>query len=188
MGASASKKQLTAKMLDHVLAHGLHQANLPDLAQAAGVSEAALLEHYGDWNGVLFDVLTGVAYGFEEVYMNFIPAGVRLPAIELYRRMTDLTDGAWMQPYNQLWAEMIVIGARGDGPAGPIARDVVRGFAELIDAHLAIDDPVMRRQIAALLVVQSDVTCFYRPIDDANQVDLARTGLNHLLEQIEPAG
>lgn len=175
-------------MVGNVLERGLFRVDMANMAEAAGVSEQFLLEHFGDWDGVLFDVLTAVAYGFEEFYMGSLPAETRYPAAQLYRRLTAITDGAWMQPYNKLWSEMIVASGREESPAREITRDVVRGFVELIDAHLAIADPVRRGQIAALLVVQSDTTSFFNPVMAGEHVEQARAALLHLLEGMDSDG
>lgn len=140
--APMSRESLLPLLMGHVLAHGLGQASLRPLARAAGTSDRMLLYHFGTKERLIGDLLSHVA-GVYAAGLDAVLAQGERPASRaalLTRILAQNADPA-MQPFLQLWWE-IVGGAARDLPGfRSAAAGMVGQLLGWLEGHMPAGDP-----------------------------------------------
>ncbi|MDF8332345.1 TetR/AcrR family transcriptional regulator [Novosphingobium cyanobacteriorum] len=175
------REALEARLAAHVLAHGLGQTSLRQLAAAAGTSDRMLLYYYADKAALLGAVLTRLAADMANGLAAALPAGDRLPAADLLARVGALAAQPGFRPYMSLWAEIAAEAGRGAQPFAMIATTIAGGFVYWVDERLAEPDPVRRRDLAALLIAVIDGAALLAPLGDGAIATRAMGALQGLL-------
>ena len=137
-----SKESLLPLLTGHVLAKGLGQASLRPLAQAAGTSDRMLIYHFGTKEQLIVDLLSHVA-GLYAAGLDAVLAEGERPVSRqaLMARIIAQNADPAMQPFMQLWWE-IVGGAARDLPGFRAAAAAMVGELLLwLEGHMPEDDP-----------------------------------------------
>jgi AcrR family transcriptional regulator len=140
----------------HMLAHGLGQTSLRQLADAAGVSNRMLLYYFDDKADILTAVLGKVASDLQMHLTRAIPAGVKLPPKDVLRDCATVLLDEDMRPYMQLSIEVIAASGRGVAPFANLAPGLFAGFLSWIEAHLATKNTAKRKAEAAMILAMID--------------------------------
>lgn len=137
-----SRESLLPLLTAHVLAEGLGQASLRPLAKAAGTSDRMLIYHFGTKERLITDLLSFVA-GLYAAGLDAVLAEGQRPASRaalLTRILAQNADPA-MQPFMQLWWE-IVGGAARDLPGFRAAAEGMVGqLLVWLEGHMPAGDP-----------------------------------------------
>lgn len=137
-----SKESLLPLLTAHVLTHGLGQASLRPLAQAAGTSDRMLLYHFGTKERLIIDLLSHVAGLYAGAIDAVLAEGER-PATRqaLMARILDQNADPAFAPFMMLWWE-IVGGAARDLPGyRPAAEAMVGELLVWLEGHMPAGDP-----------------------------------------------
>ncbi len=172
---------LVERLLTHVLAAGLGRTSLRRLAAAAGTSDRMLLYYFRDKADLLEAVLVAGAAGLAARLDAALPGTQALPPAELFEYLGVLTETAEMRPFMRLWSEMSTAAGRGEEPLTGIANRIGEGFIVWAKGKLAVADPVLQGELAALLLVQIDGGALLEPIADGTITRQARQALTRLL-------
>ncbi len=137
-----SRETLLPLLAAHVLAEGLGQASLRPLAKAAGTSDRMLIYHFGTKERLLIDLLAYVA-GVYGAGLEAVIAVAERPATRraLVERILALNADPAMQPFMQLWWE-IVAGAARDMPGFRAAAERMIGeLLTMLEGLMPDGDP-----------------------------------------------
>ena len=168
------RSELVVRLAAHVLANGLGRTSVRDLAGAAGTSDRMLLYYFADKAEILTVVLTRIASDMAAALDMALPFGTRHAPAALLAAVGSMAASPAMRPYMELWAEIAAQAARGTAPFVLIAEAIATGFRDWFDARLAIDDPVLRAAMAALLIIAVDGAALLSPMGGGV---IARDGL-----------
>jgi AcrR family transcriptional regulator len=149
-----SKESLLPRLTAHVLAHGLGQASLRPLAKAAGTSDRMLIYHFGTKEALIAELLSHVA-GVYAAWLDAVMAAGERPASRkalLARILEQNTDPA-MQPFMQLWWEIVGGAARGSPGYRAAAERMVAELLVWLEGHMPAGDPDPRGGARYLLTV-----------------------------------
>ena len=135
----------------HLLATGLGQTSLRQLAAAAGTSDRMLLYYFADKSEVLQATLAAIAQGMNEQLAVAMPEDAALQPAELIGRALAITSSGAFRPYMHLWIEIVAAAARQEEPFAGIAKAISSGFLHWIEVRLAPDITVDRKHMAALV-------------------------------------
>lgn len=158
---SASKKELNRaqaieKIAAHLLAHGLSQASLRQLAAAADISDRMLLYYFQNKDEVLAEALLKIAADNSAALQNAMPDQPKFQGDELLHLMSNLSRRAEFAPYMRLWMECIGAASQGREPFATLSGPILLGFQEGIENMLAIEDATDRKKTAAMILVMID--------------------------------
>src|SRR5512146_529234 len=109
--AMAIREQPRARVLEaleaHLLATGLSQASLRQLAAAAGVSDRMLLYYFADKADVMAQVMARLAAGTAQRPSAAIPQGASLAPWALMAQAGRFVLDHDFLPYMRLWLEVV---------------------------------------------------------------------------------
>lgn len=137
-----TRDSLLPLLMGHVLAHGLGQASLRPLAKAAGTSDRMLIYHFGTKEKLVGDLLSHIAGVYAAGLEAMLNADER-PATRadlLARILAQNADPA-MQPFMQLWWEIVGGAARGLPGFGAAAQRMVGELLVWLERHMPEGDP-----------------------------------------------
>lgn len=150
------RERVLTRLADHLLATGLSQASLRELARAGGVSDRMLLYYFADKAEVLAEACAQVAARIANQLEATFPPGTRLPAREMMREAARMTTGGDMRPFMRLWVEIVAAAARGEAPFVGIAAALLDGFLGWAQAHLEVGPDEDVEAEAALVIATID--------------------------------
>jgi AcrR family transcriptional regulator len=136
----------------HLLATGLAQTSLRQLAAAAGVSDRMLLYYFTDKADLLAQAMGRIAADSAGQLAMAIPADAALSAGQLIGEAVRVTSAPAMKPFMRLWIEVVAAAARGEAPFPAIAQQITQGFLGWIEARLG-DTPLQERTAAAAMIL-----------------------------------
>lgn len=137
-----TRDSLLPLLMGHVLAHGLGGASLRPLAKAAGTSDRMLIYHFGTKEKLVGDLLSFIAGVYAAGLEAMLNADER-PATraDLLARILAQNAAPAMQPFMQLWWE-IVGGAARDMPGfRAAAQRMVDELLVWLEGHMPEGDP-----------------------------------------------
>ncbi|HEX3922498.1 MAG TPA: TetR/AcrR family transcriptional regulator [Streptosporangiaceae bacterium] len=138
----APRGKLLAAAVDYVLAHGLGELSLRDLAGAIGTSHRMLIYHFGSKEGLLVAIVRAI----EENERNFLAglaadpaadpaagpgAGPAAGPVEATRIMWSRLADPAMWPSERLFFEVYSQALQGRPGTAGFARDMVESWVEL---------------------------------------------------------
>lgn len=150
------RERAIAALSVHLIATGLSQTSLRQLAGAAGISDRMLLYYFTDKADVLAAVMGRVAGDLAQSLAAAIPEGEPLPPAQLIARAAAHTTDAAMRPFMRLWIEVVAAAARKEEPYATIARQITAGFLQWIDARLSLPEGADRAAVAAAILALID--------------------------------
>lgn len=140
----------------HLLATGLSQASLRQLAAAAGVSDRMLLYYFADKADVMAQVMARLAAGMAQRLSAAIPEGAGLAPWALMGQAGRFVLDQDFLPYMRLWLEVVAAAARKEAPFGDISRQVTGGFLDWIGQRLDAPPGPSRDGLAAMILALVD--------------------------------
>lgn len=149
---AARRREITDRLADHVLQHGLAGASLRPMAKAAGMSDRMLLYYFRDKADVIASVLDVVAARLTAL-LAVHQAQAPLPLAALKRALAPvlLADTLW--PYMRVWLEIATLAAGGDATSRTNGERIARGFLAWGAAQLDSGSEAERARDAAQLLV-----------------------------------
>jgi AcrR family transcriptional regulator len=137
-----SRESLLPPLMAHVLTEGLGQASLRPLAKAAGTSDRMLIYHFGTKEQLVIDLLGHVA----EVYSAMLDAVLAgcAPATtrpELLARLLAHNLDPAMQPFMQLWWEIVAGSARGAPGFRAAGQAMITKLLGWLEGQMPAGDP-----------------------------------------------
>lgn len=149
----AKRTDLVGRIADTLLACGVAQIPLRDLAVKLGTSDRMLLYYFDDKADLirasLVEVSTRLAARLEEA----IPLR-RLSPAKLIERIMPFFTSPEFGPFMNVWADISARGGRGEEPFRSIARRSVEAWLGWLENRLHMDDVARRRSTAmAILIV-----------------------------------
>jgi AcrR family transcriptional regulator len=150
------RERVLARLADHLLATGLSQASLRELARVGGVSDRMLLYYFADKAEVLAGACGVIAQRVTHGLAATFPPGTRLSATEMMRAAAKLTTSGELRPFMRLWVEIVAAAARGEAPFVDIAATLLDGFLGWVGAHLVVSPGGDAEAEAALVVATVD--------------------------------
>lgn len=140
----------------HLLATGLSQASLRQLAAAAGVSDRMLLYYFADKAEVMAEVMARLTDGMAQRLSLAIPEGADLAPWTLAARAGRFVLAQEFLPYMRLWLEVVAAAARNEAPFADISRQVTQGFLGWIAQRLDQPPGPAREGLAAMILALVD--------------------------------
>jgi AcrR family transcriptional regulator len=140
----------------HLLATGLSQTSLRQLAAAAGVSDRMILYYFTDKADIIQSVLARIAAEMTALLDGAVPKDVQMSASALMTHAAQITLGPKMRPYMALWIEIIAAAAKDEQPYLGVSKLVTAGFLDWIEARLAGPSGSEKRAVAAMVFAMID--------------------------------
>lgn len=157
MGTRDEQREMVADLLArHLLATGLAQTSLRQLAAAAGVSDRMLLYYFADKAEVLAASMARLAGQMAEGIEEALPTGATLPPRDLVVLAARITAGTEMRAFMRLWVEVIAAAARGEEPYVAIAGQVIAGFRQWLAPRLDVPAGTDREALAGTIIALVD--------------------------------
>ena len=150
------REQATERLAAHLLATGLSQTSLRQLARAAGVSDRMLLYYFNDKAEALEGALWKIAGDLTGLLEASLPTGVKLAPEALLKETTGLVTDERTKPFFRLWTELVAAAARAEAPFKIIVANVAEGFLGGIDSRLDVQNDDARRATAAMILAMID--------------------------------
>jgi AcrR family transcriptional regulator len=120
---ASPRDRLLAAAVDHVLAHGLSDLSLRELAAAIGTSHRMLLYHFGSKDGLIVAIIRTVEQQQRDAFLAIDPHATPADAVrEMWRRFTTAELG----PHERLFYEIYGQALQGR----PGAVDMLDGVIE----------------------------------------------------------
>lgn len=143
VGRDEQRDRAVAALAAHLLATGLSQCSLRQLAAAAGVSDRMLLYYFADKAEALALPMQRLAGEMAGRMSGVIGAEERLPPQLFTARVAGLVVNPEFRPYMRLWIEAVAAAAREEEPFVQIVRRITSGFLQWIAEHLdgSVTDP-----------------------------------------------
>jgi len=136
-----SRESLLPLLAEHVLAHGLGQASLRPLAKAAGTSDRMLLYHFGSKEALLAALLGYLARRYAAA-LDAALAGERATTRgQALARILVHGRSPAMQPFMQLWWEIVAGSARGVPGFAPAAEAMIGELLGWLESQMPAGDP-----------------------------------------------
>ncbi|MFN0096554.1 MAG: TetR family transcriptional regulator [Dehalococcoidia bacterium] len=101
---SEAREELLAKVMAHVVANGLADASLRELATAAGTSHRMLIYHFGSREGLVAAIVAAME-GQQRAALAAIAASAASPAEVIRAQWAQLSDPA-LAPFVRLFFEI----------------------------------------------------------------------------------
>lgn len=152
----AQRQRALQRISEHLLANGLGQSSLRQLADAAAVSDRMLLYYFTDKEDVVAAALTHIVSALNAGLDQAIPAEPPLPPAILLQRATTIIAGSQMRPLMRLWVEIIGGAARGEAPYDRFAREISADFLQWLESRLAMPPGPPRAATAAFIFAAVD--------------------------------
>ena len=168
--------EATQRIADHLLAHGLAEASLRPMAEAAGVSDRMLLYYFEDKTDVLAAALGEAA----DRLAGILEAGEELEAQSgagLVQVLWRALQSPAVKPYMHLWLEIVARSARDEAPYREIAGRIGDSFLDWLSGHVIGGDVASRRARAALVLAIIDGLA---QIEAAGRPEIAEAALSAL--------
>lgn len=173
------RDRATKQLAAHLIATGLSQTSLRQLALAADVSDRMLLYYFPDKAGALTAALSMVAADLAAILGEAIPADFRLAPGALIARAVTATADPRVRPYMALWIEIVAAAARGEAPYREVAGQIAGGFLDWVQSRLAGEPAETRGQALAILAMVDGVALIAACMgeDSAGEAGAAMLGL-----------
>lgn len=152
----AQRQRALQRIGEHLLAKGLGQSSLRQLADAAAVSDRMLLYYFTDKEDVVAAALAHIVAALNAGLDQAIPAEPLLPPQILLQRATAIIAGPEMRPLMRLWVEIVGGAARGEAPYDRFAREISADFLQWIESRLAMPPGPPRAATAAFIFAAVD--------------------------------
>lgn len=153
MGRTGAKREeLTARVADVLLADGVAQAPLRDLAARLGTSDRMLLYYFEDKADLVRASIAEVAARLDAMLAGGEAAPEPASPGEVLRSTAGFLSGAEIAPFMNVWADILARSGRGEEPFKAIAHARVQASLASLENRLAVEDPQRRRALAGAIL------------------------------------
>ncbi|MEM6535218.1 MAG: TetR/AcrR family transcriptional regulator [Pseudomonadota bacterium] len=160
------------RLTTHVLATGLSQLSLRQLAAAAGISDRMLLYYFHDKTEVIVEVLQHLGGALTGELEAAIPPTPKRSSQAMIAAASAMVRSPDVQPFMRLWIEVIAAAARDQAPYAQIAQQIGAGFLAWIEARLSDDEPD-KPATAAMILAMIDGLALLEVCSDGETADIA---------------
>jgi AcrR family transcriptional regulator len=150
------REHVIERLKAHLLATGLSQASLRQLAAAAGISDRMLLYYFADKTEVLAEAMSAIAADFSASLDTVLPEGETAATPVLLDMLTQMALSDQTRPLMRLWLEATAAAARGEAPFVAITRKIAEGFLLWIEGRLDLVSGTQRAERAAMILAMVD--------------------------------
>ena len=150
------RERVVERLSGHLLATGLAQVSLRQLATAAGVSDRMLLYYFDDKAEVLSASLQRIAGQMMVSLERALPDGQVFPVADFVARAAGVAGQADMRGFMRLWVEVIAAAARGEMPFAEISNQIIFGFQAWVESRLDLPEGVDRAGVALAIIALID--------------------------------
>lgn len=171
------RTQVEERLSRHLLETGLARTSLRELAAAAGVSDRMLLYYFQDKSEVLSAAVALVARRLAKALAGAIPAETRLPPALLAHRAAEVTTQPELRPFMRLWLEIAAGAARREEPYVTIAAQMMTGFRNWLEPHIALPEGGDRAAAALAVMAICDGLAMIEICAGAPAAEQARLAL-----------
>lgn len=173
------------RLAGHLLANGLSQTSLRQLAAAAGISDRMLLYYFTDKAEVLACVIGQIVDGFSTALNAALPARPTAAA-SLLAETSRLVGSPDLQPAMRLWLQIVAAAAREEPPFPQLVSGILQRFLAWIDARLDLPPGPDRTGAAALILAVIDGVALFELAGGTDLAAAARTRLERQGEGMFP--
>ncbi len=174
MVAKLEQRQRAIELIAaRLLAAGLPETSLRQLAAGAGVSDRMLLYYFTDKADVILAALSHIAAEMTALLAQAIPENANLMPQSLITRAIDVTQAEAMRPYMRLWIEIVAAAARGEQPYATVSSQMALVFLLWIESRLAGEASDAKRATAAMVFAIVDGIALLDVCAGQNQSELA---------------
>lgn len=150
------RARVAETLVDHVLATGLSQVSVRQLAAAAGISDRMLIYYFGSKNTAISEVLMAAALRMEGALSAAVPEGPRLSRAAMFDLLTEALGAESTRLFMALWIEIIAKSLREPEPYGPVATRIARFFLGWVTDRVEGEAEADRKRNAALVFAMID--------------------------------
>ncbi|MEM1381519.1 MAG: TetR/AcrR family transcriptional regulator [Pseudomonadota bacterium] len=150
------RARVAETLVDHVLATGLSQVSVRQLAAAAGISDRMLIYYFDNKNNALSEVLMAAAMRMEAMLNASLPPDAGLPRAALFGVLTEAFRDEDTKLFMALWIEIIAKSLREPEPYGPVATRIALFFLDLMTDRVEGQTREERRRNAGLVFAAID--------------------------------
>jgi AcrR family transcriptional regulator len=152
MDRSLRRAELVAQIAAHMLAEGLGETSLRDIAKAVSTSDRMLLYYFKDKTDLLETVLTDIAQQLASLLDAWRSDEGPQPYVQLFAEMWAAIQRPTALPYVKLWIELSAAAVREREPEGRAASQIADLFLSWTESRLAARPGISRRHQATLLL------------------------------------
>lgn len=175
---AAKRAELAERIAERLLAAGVAQIPLRDLAADLGTSDRMLLYYFTDKADLVRASLEAVSAQLAGMLEAAAPP-VRVGPDALLVTLLGLMGADSPSPVMNVWADIAARGGRGEEPFRQIASQSVARWLGWIDQRLDIEDEDKRRNAAAAILTV---------VEGARQLEAAAPGAaRHVGATLSPA-
>jgi AcrR family transcriptional regulator len=133
--AAPPRDRLLAAAVEHILANGLSNLSLRELAAAIGTSHRMLIYHFGSKEGLLVAVIRSVEAAQREFFAQLIRTQPDLPPGDGIRVMWRHFADPQLAPHERLFFEIYTQALHGRPGTAGLLDDVVDAWIEPVAAY-----------------------------------------------------
>jgi len=149
--AQSRRVELIGRIADVLLADGVGQVPLRDLAARLGTSDRMLLYYFADKADLVEASIEEVSSRLGVILAASF-SEERRPAAEVLDVTARLLSSPAAAPFMNVWADVSARGGRGEEPFQAIAKLTVKRSLAWLDVQLAIADDGERRAAASAIL------------------------------------
>lgn len=165
------KQEIIEKTANFILMHGLHDASLRNLANAAETSDRMLLHYFNDKEELLTVVLSFISTKFinllQHTEMEKLSFQKLVPF--LYKMMRD----PQIRPYMKLWLDLIGRASKETEPYYQVAKEICDSFYEFYLEVIQVDEGENIEEVAALALVTVEGIALLDALGDDSRIHQA---------------
>ncbi len=150
------RERVVARLAAHLLATGLAQTSLRQLAAAAGFSDRMLLYYFADKAEVLSAVLAQVSADAAASLALAMPDGQTYRPAQFVLRAAEVTAQPEMRRFMRLWIAVIAAAAKGEEPFLTVSAQIVAGFQQWAETRLELPPGADRAGLALAMIALID--------------------------------
>jgi AcrR family transcriptional regulator len=147
----ARRLDLTNRVVELLLAKGVAQLPLRDLAAQLDTSDRMLLYYFDDKEDLVGAALAEISSRLAMMLAASVSHSPYRPS-ELLRLTAQLLASPAYAPFMNVWADVSARGGRGEEPFRHVARRSVEGWLQWCESRLAVKNPVQRREVAGAIL------------------------------------
>lgn len=171
MEKTEKKKQLILNQIaDHLLANGMENSSLRQLAQAIGTSDRMLLHYFADKEELMTAALNLVAARLIGLLAS--TRSKQMPYQVLVPRLAGMINDPSVRPYLRLWLELAAMSIASE-TYRTIARQICDNFYAWIASSLKVEKEKEREPLAALAFATIEGLVLLDALDYGSKVTVA---------------
>jgi AcrR family transcriptional regulator len=132
---ASPRARLLSGAVDYVVAHGVGELSLRELAAAIGTSHRMLIYHFGSKEGLLVEVIRAVEAAQRRLFAEFSAAQPDLPPGEGIRSMWRHFTDPSLAPHERLFFEIYGAALQGRPGTTGLLDDIVDAWVEPVAAY-----------------------------------------------------